>query len=42
MVYVKGTVVTIRDFDFVIDCAAVAAAMDSEGMIWEWHCVDSP
>jgi hypothetical protein len=40
MVCVKGTMVTIWDFHFVTDCATVAAAMDCECMIREWHCVN--
>jgi hypothetical protein len=40
MVCVKGAVVMIWDFHFLTDCAAVAAAMDCECMVWEWHCVN--
>jgi hypothetical protein len=41
MVGVKGTAVTIWDFHFVAYCAAVAAAMDCECAIWEWHFVNN-
>jgi hypothetical protein len=41
MVRVKGAVVTIWDFHFVTDCATIAAAMDSERVIWEWHFVNA-